>query len=262
MDFIKKHYEKIILSGVLLGLVGALVCMLFIIPADKERLDDMSSQVINGTVKPLPGLNLMEESNAEARLESQASFDFSTTNKLFNPVEWKKAANGELIKIKPGNEIIEAVTVAKIIPLYFVLSLDSVITNELGVRYVISFEHQAAIYSAQRRGERYVSMDDPKKDLFTLLAVKGSPENPDELVLKLADTGETVDVSSGKPFQRVEAYSADLRYDLERKSYSGRREGSVVEFGGEDYIIVAIHQNEVILSAASNQKRTTLQYAP
>ena len=38
--------------------------------------------------------------------------------------------------------------------------------------------------------------------------------------------------------------------------------GSVVEFGGEDYIIVAIHQNEVILSAQSNQKKTTLRYAP
>ena len=37
MDFLKKHYEKILLSVVLLGLVGALVFMAFIIPSEQEQ---------------------------------------------------------------------------------------------------------------------------------------------------------------------------------------------------------------------------------
>jgi hypothetical protein len=92
--------------------------------------------------------------------------------------------------------------------------------------------------------------------------VKGPPENPSEVVLKLADTGETISIARDKPFQRVDAYTADLKYDPERKTFSGRRVGSAISVGGQDYIVVAIDADEVILSAQSNQKRTTLRYAP
>jgi hypothetical protein len=264
MDFIKKHYEKILLSAVLLGLVGALVCMLFIIPADKQQLDDMSSQVINGTVKPLPDLDLTNENNALVRLQSLYQLDFDTTNKLFNPVEWQKTPDGKLIKIKNGNEVgVGAAVVTRITPLYLILSLDSVVTNDVGARYGIGVEHQAASNPALRRKQsRYVSEDDRKKDLFTLLEVKGAPENPDQLVLKLTDTGETATVSKDKPFQRVDGYAADLKYDPEKKNFNTRRAGTMVSFGGEDYNIVAIDSSTVILSAQSNQKRTTLQYTP
>jgi hypothetical protein len=73
-----------------------------------------------------------------------------------------------------------------------------------------------------------------------------------------------VTVSKDKPFKRVEAYSADLKYDLEKpvKNFAGLRGGSRLEFGGEDYIVVAVDAGEVILSAQSNQKKTTLPYAP
>jgi hypothetical protein len=53
-----------------------------------------------------------------------------------------------------------------------------------------------------------------------------------------------------------------LKYDPERFVRTGQRAGADLKFAGDDYNIVAIHQNEVILSAQSNQKRTTLRYAP
>jgi hypothetical protein len=263
MDFIKKHYEKIILSIVLLGLVGALLGLPFLISSDQSRMKDLTDTIITTKVAPLPDLDLTRESGAAARLDSPAVFDFSTTNKLFNPVEWRRAADNTIFPVKTGKEIVEACVVAKITPLYFLLTFDSVETNGVAPRYVVGIERQAAASPAQRRRvQRYVSSDDPKKDLFTLVSVKGPPENPDQLVLKLADTGETVSISKDKPFQRVDAYTADLKYDPEKKIFMNRREGSAISFGGEDYIIVAIHDNEVILSAASNQKRTTLRYAP
>ena len=84
------------------------------------------------------------------------------------------------------------------------------------------------------------------------------------MVLKLTDTGDTVTVSKDKPFQRVEAYSADLKYELDKpvKNFAGLRVGSRISFGGEDYIVVAVDADEVILSAQSNQKKTTLPFAP
>jgi hypothetical protein len=263
MDFVKKHYEKIILCAVLLGVIGFLVFLPFVISHDQQEEKDMATTVISPRVAPLPSLDLTRQTNALERLLSPANFDFSTTNKLFNPVVWKKAQNGDLIKIKTGNEIVEAAVVTKITPLYLVITLDQVVTNELGVRYIVGIEHQAAPYAAMRhKQQRFVSLDDSKKDAFTLIQVKGAPENPDQLVLKLADTGETAVITPGKSFQRVDAYSADLKYDPENKKFLNRRVGAPLSFGGEDYIVVAIDADEVIISAQSNQKKTTLRYAP
>src|SRR5271154_1816187 len=263
MDFVKKHYDKIILSAVLLGVVGFLVFLPFVISHDQQEEKDLATTVISPRVTPLPPLDLTRQTNALARLLSPANFDFSMTNKLFNPVEWKKAANGDLIKIKSGNEVgAGAAAVTKIAPLYLVITLDQVVTNELGARYVIGIEHQAAPNPAMRhKRQHYISMGE-KNDAFTLVDVKGAAENPDQLVLKLADTDETAVITPGKPFQRVDAYSADLKYDPENKKFLNRRVGAPLSFGGEDYIVVAIDADEVILSAQSNQKKTTLRYAP
>jgi hypothetical protein len=264
MDFIKKNYEKVLLSVVLFGLVGALVFLPFIIAADKQKLMDMSSQILTGSVKPLPDLVMTNESNALLRLQSPFQLDFDTTNKLFNPLEWQKTADNRLFPIKKGNEVgVGAAVITKISPLYFILSLDTVATNDLGARYGIGVERQADSNPAMRRKQqRYVSADDRKKDLFTLVEVKGAPENPDQLVIKLTDSGETVTVTKDKPFQRVDGHMADLKYDPEKKTFNARRVGAMISFAGEDYNIVAIDTNTVILSAQSNQKRTTLPYAP
>jgi hypothetical protein len=264
MDFVKKHYDKIILSAVLLGVVGFLVFLPFVISHDQDELKTMAEAVISPKVKPLPPVDMTQESNIMQRVQSPAGFDFSTTNKLFNSVEWKRAMDGSLIKIKTGNEAgAGGAAVTKISPLYFVISFDSVETNGITPRYVIGVEHQSAANPAMRRKQqRFVSPDDPKKDAFTLLQVKGAPENPDELELKLSDTGETVVIARGRPYQRADAYAADLKFDPEKKNFAGRRVGSGISFGGGDYIVVAIDADEVVLFDESNQKKTTLRYAP
>ena len=263
MDFVKKHYEKVILSAVLLGVIGFLVFLPFVISHDQQEDKDRSTTLISPRVAPLPPVDLTRQTNALDRLMSPANFDFSTTNKLFNPVEWKKAANGDLIKIKTGNEVgAGAAAVTKITPLYLVITLDQVVTNELGARYVVGIEHQGASSPAMRHKRQHYISKGEKNDAFALIDVKGAPENPDQLVLKLADTGETAVVTTGKPFQRVDGYSADLKYDPENKKFLNRREGAPLSFGGADYIVVAIDADEVILSAQSNQKKTTLRYAP
>jgi len=262
MELVKKHYEKVVLCAVLLGVVGFLVFLPFVISHDQAEQKAVAVSITQRKAAPLAPLDLSRWKSASERLVTPANFDFSSTNKLFNPVEWKKALNGDLIKVKTGNEIVEGVVVAKITPLYFAVTLDQVTTNELGARYAIGIERQSAAYPAQRRKQQRFTSVGEKKDAFTLVSVKGAPENPTEMVLKLADTGETVSISKDKPFQRVDAYVADLKYDPERKNFSGRRVGSQISVGGQDYILVAIDATGVILSAQSNQKRTTLRYTP
>lgn len=261
MDFLKKHYEKILLSVVLVGLVGALMFMAFIIPNEQEKVRQIGEGIIRGKVVALTNLDLTEQSNVVERLESPYRLDLDTTNKLFNPVEWQRTPDGRMIPARGTGP--QAAVVTSITPLYTELTLDSVETNELGARYVISVERQAAAFPAMRRKQqRFVSTDDAKKDIFTLEKVEGPPENPDNLVLRLADTGQRINLSKNKPFRRVDGYMADIKYDPERGSWPGQRIGSHFRFAADDYTIVDINSNEVVLSAQSNQKKWTLRYAP
>ena len=259
MDFLKKHYEKILLGVILLGLVAAAVLLPFMIMRDHDALEAERTSIVNRPPKPLAALDLTPESNAIQRLQLPDNLDFETTNKLFNPVQWQRAISGNLIKLASGNES-HAVVVTKITPLYLVLTLDSVETNEFGARYIIGVERQAAPLEYQRaRRQHYSSLND-KNETYTIIAVKGTPENPTQLILRLTDTGEEAVLSKDKPFQRVDGYMADLKFDPESKKWLNQRVGSSLKFGDDEYIIVAINQNEVVLSAKSNQKKTTLTY--
>jgi hypothetical protein len=263
MDFVKKHYEKILLSVVLLGLMGVLVFMLYLIPSDRQRLADIRLSIISHAVKPLDPLDLTRETNVSARLQSPYKLDFSTTNKLFNPVPWQRKADGMLIKGSQAGPT--AAVVTKITPLCLILTLDSIEpTNEFGARYVISMERQAAVLPAQRGKRQHYASVGEKNETFTIADVNGSPGDPAQLklILQLTDTGERATLSKDKPFRRTDGYAADLKYDLEGKKWQGQRIGADLKFAGDDNIIVAINQDTVILLARSNQKKTTLTYSP
>jgi hypothetical protein len=264
MDFLKKHYEKIILIAVLLGVVGFLVFLPIVISRDQEEMNDKRTVIIPNP-QPIPELVWTNQKAVLERLQSPANFDFSgKNNKLFNPVEWKKDQNGNLIKLRGGDEIgAGAAVVTKIMPLNLVVTLELVQTNELGATYVLSVSNSmAATPQLRRKQQHYVSKADPKNNAFTLTTVKGAPENPDQLIVKMADTGELAAISKDKPFQRLDGYSADIKYDLEKKTFPGRRVGQMISFNNEGYIIVAIGADSVIVSAQSNQKKTTLRYSP
>jgi hypothetical protein len=180
---------------------------------------------------------------------------------LFNPVEWQQAVNGALIKLANGSEVgPRAVVVTQITPLYLLLTLDSVETNEFGARYIIDVERQAAQNPWERGQRQHYSSLDEKNETFTIRSVEGPPDNPTRLVLGLTDTGEEAVLSKDKPFRRVDGYMADLKYGPEDKKWPSQRIGANLKFDDDEYIIVAINQNEVVLSAKSNQKKTTLPY--
>ncbi len=265
MDFVKKHYEKILLSVVLLGLVGALVFLPFLIIKDQDTQRRMKEGIIHVKVSPLPALDLTRQTNVVERLRSPYKLDFSTTNKLFNPVPWQRAVDGSLIKIKTGDEIgPRAVVITKITPLCLILTLDSVETNEFGARYVISMERQAASLPGQRGKRQHYASVGEKNETFTITgATNMAPDNPAQLlIMQLTDTGERVTLSKDKPFRRINGYAADLKYDPEGKKWQAQRVGANLKFAGDDNIIVAINQDAVILLARSNQKKTTRPYSP
>jgi hypothetical protein len=262
MDFLKKNYEKVLLGVVLLGLAVAVAFLPFKIASEKQKLEDMRNTLINPNVKPLTNLDLSLPDLVLKRVAIPASIDFSAPNKLFNPMPWQKAADGHLIKVDGTNIGPNAVTVTKMVPLYLKLTLDSVTLMDTGPRYVIGIEKEAAVNPRDRtKTQKYCSLN-TKNETFTLREVKALPDNPTNVsvILELNDTAQRATVSKEQPFRRIDGYTVDLKYAPETKTWTNRRIGAPLSFNGEDYNIVAITENEVVLSAKSNQKKWTIKY--
>src|SRR5581483_656851 len=242
MDLIKKHYEKVLLGVVLLGLTVAVALLPFIISAKRASLEEKRVNNVPRP-KPLPQLDMTLEDTALQRVQSPVKLDFTTGHNLFNPVLWQKQPDGRLVKVQTGKEIgVGALEVTDIRPLYLQVTYDSPNANG----YFIFIERQAAADARNRpKKEAFVIKGEKKeKDLFTLREVKGPPEKPTELVLELNETGDTFSVSPDKPFKRVEGYQADLKYGQElNKIWKNQRVGASLNFAGGQYIIVAITEN-------------------
>ena len=144
MDFLKKHYEKVLLGVVLLGLGGGGG-----IPAvqDRQRKAEAGGHAQHAhqpNVKPLTNLDLSLPDMVLKRVAAPAMIDFSAPNKLFNPMPWQKAADGRLIKVDGTNIGPNAVTITKMVPLYLKLTLDRRTATDTG----------AALQNRHREGNR------------------------------------------------------------------------------------------------------------
>jgi hypothetical protein len=268
MDFLKKHYEKVLLGIVLVGLAVGTAFLPIMIATERESLEEARMQLIVRQPKSLEEPDLTQQKATFKRVEAPLRLDFSSTNKLFNAVPWVKASDGRLIKAEERNIGPKAVTVTRISPLYTVIKLDSVQMSESGPRYMMGVERQAAASPSQRRNKGYMATLHVKNDAFTIKEVKGPAEDPSALVLELNDTSEEATVTKDQPFKREDGYTADLKYEPEKKSWSNVRVGAggpgtpPIIINGEGYIVVAIAKDEVVLSARSNNKKTPISYRP
>jgi hypothetical protein len=263
MDFIKKHYEKILLGVVLVGLVGALGYLPFKISNEKDKLTEMSSGLITPKVKPLTNLDLTVAEDALTRATSApVAYNFSDTNRLFNPMQWVRTPDG---KIKIGSSAgLAAVSVTNITPLYLKISLDAVTVQSDGSPlYVFGIEKQNAATKPLAQKKQTTTKVGEKNPTFYFKEIQGPPTNPTNAVIQLLDSGEMANVPNDKdkPWKRVDAHMADIRYDIPKppKVWPAMRVGGVIDVNGEKYRIVAISSTEVILEAFNNEKKYTIK---
>jgi hypothetical protein len=100
-----------------------------------------------------------------------------------------------------------------------------------------------------------------KTDTFLLRDVKGPADQPTAVELELSDTGQRVTLTPDEPFKRVDGYMADLVYPPDNRTWTDKRVGDIITVEREYYNIVAISEDEVVLSARSG-KKTPLEYVP
>ena len=166
----------------LAGLIGGLVFMLLYINSDQQAMAEKGSNLTNPKVKPLPNLDMTILDGTINRAQEPFTLDLENSNRLFNPLEWQKSLDGQGLILKTLRTGPQVVVVTNISPLYTLVWLDSVMTNDMGVRYVIKIQRQGAAQRSKRMvSSQYVSVGDKPNSDFTLLSVKGPPENPEDL---------------------------------------------------------------------------------
>src|ERR1041385_6311893 len=264
MDFLKKitdacrsHYEKLLLSLVLLGLAGAVVYLSKIKSDEDEKIKEFLRQGV-GT-KKVAGVNPVDLSANDAALRlitNPPPLNFSLPHHLFNPVKWQRRPPPDttLIKLVTGYEVgWGKMSVTRITPLNFIIALQRVPTPG---SYYIEVTHEGAARPADRKPKpRFATTNSALNEFFKLIEIKGPPEEPTGLVLELADGVTKTEIAKDKPFTKVEGYEADLKYSIDGKAFNNLRLNSHIRFQGEDSIVIAITANEVVVSARSNDKK-------
>lgn len=258
MDFVKKHYEKIILSLVLLGLAAVAAMLPMKVNEEKQREETRKSSLINPTVKPYPPIDLSTNIAILEKVKTPIKFDIAGKHNLFNPVLWKKRPDGSLIKVQTGNEIgVGAAVVTKIEPLHQIVQYDDVSVSGTSVKYQISVirEGERNPRAARTLGVGQVS------PLLTIREVKGPPENPTEVMVILPGESQPVAISKEKPHRKIIGYQATVDYPPTGLVGKVLKKGDSLPLGEETYNIVAITPDTVIFSAKSNQKQTPKRIA-
>ncbi len=271
MEFLKRHYEKIILCLVLLGLAAAAVWMRMAIervPASLPSVPATSADesprrpgrggrggaaATAGTLAPL---DLSTDVVALAQLTNPPVITLSGDHNLFNPVTWKRKSDGTLLKIlKTGPS---ALVVSNITKLYTIISYDH--ASGSGV-YVMTIQEHSDPQHPSHKVTEYAKKDEKMKSgLYVIRGIKGDADDPSELDLELPQTGENVVVTKDKPYQWVDSYVADLRYPPDSMNLPRQHVNDIIKLEGEQYKIVEITANAVRVQFIRTTKVTEIKW--
>lgn len=262
MDFLKKHYEKIILVLVLLILTAAVGALLLYIPGEKKHLEDTANAQINSRPQPLPALDTTNVDQALKRLDDTVRVDLTSKHRVFNPMLWQLRSDVRIVKIGAANQYgIDAVKLTNVSDIYLTVTY---VTNTVN-GYQIKVRDESAAQPADRS---VVVHPDSTADAFFLRKVEGPAENPTALLLEFKNTHEqyTLKGNPGEPFRKVVAHSADLGYPPEPALHWNKMRAAALgipairssfTLDGLVYKVIDVQSNNVVISEP-NQKRHTI----
>ena len=259
MEFLKKHYEKIVLCVVLLGLAGAALRMSTVIKDVREKLQPPTETTMPRKTAPLPPIDLSADEHALEQITNPPPVVLSGDHNLFDPVTWKRKANGELMKIvKTGPD---ALVVTNIIPLYTIITYERPTDSPV---YVMSWQQHTDIRQPNKRGaiEHSHKGEKNKSVPYIVLGIKGAENDPSEINLQIVDTGETnVWVSTNTPYKQVDSYMADLKYDPDPTlSLKEKHVGDRFTLDKDPYKIVEITNDVVRVQSERTTKVTEIKW--
>src|SRR5436189_4739950 len=124
MQFLKSHYEKIILSVVLLGLAAVAALMPMRVAQERELQEKREAEITNPKVKEYQPLDLTTNASVLARLEQPPRLKLDGEHNVFIPVVWQKTPDNSVKKVTEWGP--NAVEILEIRPLHLSIAFDQV----------------------------------------------------------------------------------------------------------------------------------------
>jgi len=251
MGFIKRHYEKILLSLVLAGLCAAAAWLPMSI--DKVRGEiDLPAQAPpkSAPLAALPELPAMKQAAVDAA--NPPPVVINGAHNLFNPVTWKLMPSGDLRKFTV--EGAGALQVRKITPQWTVISFD----HSQGVSLTFSAQQHSSGRGSGTAEYLRVGYTNKSK-LFTVKDVVGPADNPTAAILDVAGEAQPVTVQVSNSWKKVDGYTADLFYPLDNTSFTGKSTNNgnnTFKLGEETYKIIVITKDAVKVSGTTSGEAT------
>ena len=247
MQFLRRHFEKIILSAVLAGL-GAAAFWLFeaVTEAKRQPGSPMGSAP---HAKPWAPVDLAPLRGALQGLTEAPALSLSDDHNLFNSVTWKMRRDGWLFKqTKEGPN---ALTVTDIRPLYYTIRLDKV----AGESFFLIAKHA---FGPEKKWVATINDKGTKTAPLpcVIVGTNDALENPAKLQVLIPETKETNVITAKDPYKRVEGYEVDLKYNASDTNnvFLKKHVDDTLPLSGDTYKIIAITKNAVRVQNVGTSK--------
>ncbi len=273
MEFLKSHYEKIILGVMLLLMAAGAVVLVLEVGSVQEELDKYRKITLEGEGKRPPPEDIGRLTKVLNESHNPPQVEFTKVHKVFNPDTWYVNSGGDLVA---GTNVgVNRLEVKSITPQHLKLELVGIGGTPERPSVKVNMIKEFA-KTLPEQGKKPVSislnttnaintLDSARKLVLLAREIGGTPENP-EVKFELAEPGKDpirFTMSKAQGFTNVVEYAAHIVYPVESNYVwrVARRDTSMV-FAGDTNIIVEITATNVILKAISNDKPTTIPLAP
>jgi hypothetical protein len=251
----RQHYEKVVLVLALVILAVAVLKLYSESEKQKEGLRQEVAGISRKAVQGIPTEDLSRNATLLKRLKDPPPLNLSGQHNLFSPVRWQtNVLDGKAVRVRSGKDVgPERLEVVNIKPLELIVAFDRAVGNG----YYLNVTNQTADprIPSQYRRSYFLKLNETNRNAPIIIReVKGPEENPTGWTVEFRDTGDRAAVEPGKPAARILDYEADLKYPLEEKTFSDVRVGSMVRFAAENYKVIAITQNEVVIEASNGRQ--------
>ena len=258
MEFLKNHYEKVILSVVLLGLAIAAAYLPIEVSKVRQSLLTATETIRRRPVKQIEDVDTSTNEMVLRMVKNPPPVTFARAgHNVFNPGRWIKAPDGTPILEEDLG--IRQLRVVAIRPLYTRIVYSGVRDSGQTVRYKLTEIQQTSPKPAKQRGIMRYMRPGEKTDLFVLRKVEGPEKAPTAVFVELVEDGREVRITPDHPFEEVAGYAVDLRQETTKRLYKNQRVDSRIVLGGERYKIVAIGPEDVTLANVDTLERTTIR---
>ena len=264
----RQHYEKLILSAALLVFAGAVYYLYQDSIAQRAAIRKIAEGFADLKVTGVRPVDLTASAAALKQAEHPPVVDFSHPHFLFNPLVWESRGGGEPTKLKSEDLTgPKAMRLVKINPLLLSIAYGS--ASAAGTEpdapvsgyWTFATNELFAVNSTKRVVRAFLSVGQTNSAApFSIIEVKGDAKEPTDIVgeLKLPVV-EKFNFAPGKAYSKILGHDAELRYlPTPARVYAGLRKGAYVEIDGQNYKIVDITPNAVVLSDDSNGKQWSI----